>query len=100
VAISERLLAKLKDPALAMDKAPVAGAWLGCDDAATTFDVFNPSTEEWIATLPNMDRAQTEARGDCVVLRACGKAHCTAFDFTLQQQCGIPARHHISSRRP
>ena len=33
MAISERLLAKLKDPALATDKAPVAGEWLGRDDA-------------------------------------------------------------------
>ena len=57
MAISERLLAKLQDLSLAMDKAPVAGAWLGCDDAAKTFDVFNPSTGERIATLPNMDRA-------------------------------------------
>lgn len=57
MAISEHLLAKLKDPALAADRAPVAGEWLGCGDAATTFDVFNPSTGERIATLPNMDRA-------------------------------------------
>lgn len=57
MAISERLLAKLKDPALATDKAPVAGEWLGCDDAGRTFDVLNPSTGERIATLPDMDRA-------------------------------------------
>nr|WP_298097830.1 NAD-dependent succinate-semialdehyde dehydrogenase [uncultured Shinella sp.] len=57
MAISERLLAKLKDPALATDKAPVAGEWLGCDDAGKTFDVLNPSTGERIATLPDMGRA-------------------------------------------
>ena len=57
MAISERLLAKLKDPALATDKAPVAGEWLGCDDVGKTFDVLNPSTGERIATLPDMGRA-------------------------------------------
>lgn len=56
MAISERLLANQKDPTLATDKAPVAGKWLGCDDAAKTFDVFNPSTGEKIATLLDMDR--------------------------------------------
>lgn len=57
MAISERLLSKLNDPALATDSAPVAGEWLGCDDATGPFDVFNPSTGELIATLPNMGRA-------------------------------------------
>lgn len=55
--ISERLLAKLKDPALVTDKVPVAGEWLGCDHTGKTFDVLNPSTGERIATLPDMDRA-------------------------------------------
>ncbi|MCQ4633999.1 NAD-dependent succinate-semialdehyde dehydrogenase [Shinella sp. CPCC 100929] len=41
-----------------MDKAPVAGTWLGCDDAERTFDVFNPSTGERIATLPDMGRVE------------------------------------------
>ncbi|MEO5325251.1 NAD-dependent succinate-semialdehyde dehydrogenase [Mesorhizobium sp. CC13] len=57
MAISEHLLSKLNDPALATDRAPVAGEWLGCGDATDTFDVFNPSTGELIATLPNMGRA-------------------------------------------
>lgn len=41
-----------------MDKASVAGTWLGCNDADRTFDVFDPSTGAWIATLPDMGRAE------------------------------------------
>lgn len=73
MAISERLLAKLKDPALATDKAPVAGEWLGCDDAGKTFDVFNPSTGERIATLPDMDRVHAA--------RAIGAAYVAQKDW-------------------
>jgi len=56
MALSEPLLQKLDDPALALDRAPVAGEWLGCDDVRKTFDVVNPSTGEIVATLPDMDR--------------------------------------------
>lgn len=56
MALSERLLLKLDDPALALDRVPVAGEWLGCDDVRKTFDVVNPSTGEIVAMLPDMDR--------------------------------------------
>lgn len=57
MALSERLLNRLDDPTLALDRAPVAGEWLGCDDVRKTFDVVNPSTGEVLASLPDMDRS-------------------------------------------
>lgn len=57
MAISECLLSRLSDPALATDSVPVAGGWLGCEDSMNTFEVINPSTGELVATLPDMDRA-------------------------------------------
>ncbi|MBL0371748.1 NAD-dependent succinate-semialdehyde dehydrogenase [Rhizobium sp. KVB221] len=56
--ISEKLLSKLKDPSLAVDKALVAGEWLAASDSGKTFDVTNPSNGEVIATLPDMNRAE------------------------------------------
>ena len=56
MAISDVLLSKLKDPSLSVDKALVAGEWLGESSSRKTFDVTNPSTGEVIATLPDMAR--------------------------------------------
>ncbi|HEV2570114.1 MAG TPA: NAD-dependent succinate-semialdehyde dehydrogenase [Beijerinckiaceae bacterium] len=60
MAISETLLAKLQDPSLATDKALIGGAWLDASDSGKTFNVDNPATGEIIATLPDMNRAETQ----------------------------------------
>ncbi|MFC4624090.1 NAD-dependent succinate-semialdehyde dehydrogenase [Daeguia caeni] len=57
--ISDKLLSKLKDPSLAIDKALIAGEWVATSESGNTFDVTNPSTGEVIATLPDMNRAET-----------------------------------------
>jgi succinate-semialdehyde dehydrogenase/glutarate-semialdehyde dehydrogenase len=49
----------LKDPSLVTDKALVGGEWVAKADSGKTFDVTNPSTGEVIATLPDMNRAET-----------------------------------------
>ncbi|MFJ1311415.1 NAD-dependent succinate-semialdehyde dehydrogenase [Agrobacterium sp. P15N1-A] len=57
--ISDALISKLKDPSLVTDKALIAGEWVAGSDSGKTFDVTNPSTGEVIATLPDMNRAET-----------------------------------------
>jgi succinate-semialdehyde dehydrogenase/glutarate-semialdehyde dehydrogenase len=57
--ISPTLISKLKDPSLVIDKALIAGAWISKSDSGQTFNVTNPSNGEVIATLPDMNRAET-----------------------------------------
>lgn len=57
MALSRTLLAKLKDPSLATDKALISGEWQASGETGATFDVSNPSTGEVIASLPDMTRA-------------------------------------------
>jgi succinate-semialdehyde dehydrogenase/glutarate-semialdehyde dehydrogenase len=57
MALSETLLAKLKDPTLATDKALINGQWQASGEGGASFVVTNPSTGEVIATLPDMTRA-------------------------------------------
>lgn len=57
--ISVKLLSRLMDPSLAVDKAFVAGDWVGKSDSGQFFDVINPSTGDIVATLPNLGRAET-----------------------------------------
>jgi succinate-semialdehyde dehydrogenase/glutarate-semialdehyde dehydrogenase len=57
--IADTLLSKLKDPSLVTDKAYIAGEWVAKSDSGKTFDVTNPSTGDVIATLPDMNRAET-----------------------------------------
>ena len=57
--ISQSLLSKLKDPSLVTDKALIAGEWVAKSDSGETFDVTNPANGEVIATLPDMNRAET-----------------------------------------
>ena len=57
MALSNTLLAKLKDPSLAVDKALISGEWLDRAEGGATFDVVNPSTGEVIASLPDLTRA-------------------------------------------
>jgi succinate-semialdehyde dehydrogenase/glutarate-semialdehyde dehydrogenase len=57
--ISDKLTSRLKDPSLVTDKALIAGEWLAGSDSGKTFDVTNPSTGDVIATLPDMNRAET-----------------------------------------
>jgi succinate-semialdehyde dehydrogenase / glutarate-semialdehyde dehydrogenase len=59
VAISDRLLSKLKDGSLVTDKALIAGEWIAASDSGRTFEVANPSTGEAVAVLPDMGRAET-----------------------------------------
>lgn len=56
--ISEKLIAKLRDKSLAVDKARVGSDWLSKSASGNTFDVTNPATGEVIATLPDMDRTE------------------------------------------
>ncbi|MDP9836283.1 succinate-semialdehyde dehydrogenase/glutarate-semialdehyde dehydrogenase [Neorhizobium huautlense] len=56
MALSDTLLAKLKDPSLATDKALIAGEWCSEGEGGATFEVTNPSTGDVIATLPDMTR--------------------------------------------
>ncbi|HBF30035.1 NAD-dependent succinate-semialdehyde dehydrogenase [Rhizobium sp.] len=58
--ISETLLSRLKDPRLATDKAVIGGEWLGTAPSGKTFQVFNPSTGDLLATLPDMDQQDTK----------------------------------------
>ncbi len=58
MAISDKLIAKLKDASLVTDKAVIGGEWLAKSDSGKTFDVTNPSTGEHVATLPDMGRAE------------------------------------------
>ena len=57
--ISNKLLVKLKDPSLAIDRALIGGVWVEAGDGGKAFDVTNPSTGDVIATLPDMGRAET-----------------------------------------
>ncbi len=65
MAISDKLIAKLKDASLVTDKAVIGGEWLAKSDSGKTFDVTNPSTGEHVATLPDMGRAEACARRRC-----------------------------------
>lgn len=59
MAVSETLLAKLKDKSLVTDNAYIAGQWLAQSNSGVTFDVTNPSTGDVIATLPDLGRSET-----------------------------------------
>ncbi|MGG6895043.1 NAD-dependent succinate-semialdehyde dehydrogenase [Rhizobium sp. BR 315] len=58
--LSESLRGRLKDPSLLIDKALIGGKWVAASEAAKTFDVFNPSTGETIAVLPDMNRVEVD----------------------------------------
>jgi succinate-semialdehyde dehydrogenase / glutarate-semialdehyde dehydrogenase len=57
--ISETLKKKLKDPSLAVEKAYIAGEWIAKSDSGKTFEITNPANGEVIATVPDMNRAET-----------------------------------------
>lgn len=57
MALSSTLLAKLKDPSLATDKALINGEWQARGEGGASFVVTNPSTGEVIASLPDMGRS-------------------------------------------
>jgi succinate-semialdehyde dehydrogenase / glutarate-semialdehyde dehydrogenase len=57
--IASSLSSRLKDASILVAKAYVAGAWTDKADSGKTFEVTNPSNGEVIATLPDMDRAET-----------------------------------------
>lgn len=60
MAVSEKLLSRLKDRSLVTEQAPIGGEWVKASDSGKAFDVTNPSTGEIIATLPDMDRAEAK----------------------------------------
>jgi succinate-semialdehyde dehydrogenase/glutarate-semialdehyde dehydrogenase len=82
--ISETLTSRLKDPSLAVDKALIAGEWLAKSDNGKTFDVTNPSNGEVIATLPDMNRAETARAID-----AAYKAQKTWAKKTGKERAGV-----------
>ncbi|KAF2021975.1 succinate-semialdehyde dehydrogenase-like protein [Aaosphaeria arxii CBS 175.79] len=51
---------KLNDPSLLKDKTYVNGEWIGAK-SGKTFEVHDPATGEVIGTMPEFDRADTEA---------------------------------------
>ncbi len=57
--IASSLSSRLKDASILVAKAYVAGAWTDKADSGKTFEVTNPSNGDVIATLPDMDRAET-----------------------------------------
>ncbi|MFQ6163453.1 NAD-dependent succinate-semialdehyde dehydrogenase [Sinorhizobium meliloti] len=57
--VCQSLLAKLKDPSLAINKALVGANWVAESSTGATFDVTNPSTGAVIATLPDVGRQET-----------------------------------------
>ncbi|AJY46191.1 NAD-dependent succinate-semialdehyde dehydrogenase [Martelella endophytica] len=59
MAISEKLLSRLKDPSLVTEKALIAGEWVGASAGSATFEVTNPANGDVIATLPDLGRAET-----------------------------------------
>lgn len=68
MAISDKLLSKLKDASLVTDKALIAGEWIAASDAGKTFEVTNPSTGDVVAVLPDMNRAETARAIDAACL--------------------------------
>ncbi|MCO5145386.1 MAG: NAD-dependent succinate-semialdehyde dehydrogenase [Aquamicrobium sp.] len=66
--ISDKLLSRLKDPSLAIDKALIAGEWVAASDSGKTFEVTNPSTGEVIAVLPDMNRAEAARAVDAAYI--------------------------------
>lgn len=57
--LSQDLLARLKDPSLATDKARIGADWVGASADGRAFDVLDPATGAHVATLPDMGRAET-----------------------------------------
>ncbi len=58
---------RLKDPSLLLDKAYVAGDWVGADDGGS-FEVTNPSTGLAICSVPDMGVAETRRAIDAAYL--------------------------------
>ncbi|MGU3537268.1 NAD-dependent succinate-semialdehyde dehydrogenase [Methylobacterium sp. A54F] len=52
--ISPDLIARLKDPSLAVTSAPIGAEWHATSATGRTFEVVNPSTGDRVATLPDM----------------------------------------------
>ncbi|CZT33365.1 NAD-dependent succinate-semialdehyde dehydrogenase [Rhizobium sp. 9140] len=59
MSLSPDLLAKLKDPSLATDKALIGAEWVAAAADGKTFDVLDPANGTHVATLPDMGRAET-----------------------------------------
>ncbi|KPF60185.1 NAD-dependent succinate-semialdehyde dehydrogenase [Rhizobium sp. AAP116] len=58
--ISNILTDKLKDPTLATDKSLVGNEWLAASQSGKTFEVTNPATDDVIAVLPDLSKAEVE----------------------------------------
>ena len=64
MAISAILLSRLKDKSLVREAAYVGGEWLGADECATAFDVRNPSTNDLLGRVPDLELAEIRAAID------------------------------------
>ncbi|MCD1265415.1 succinate-semialdehyde dehydrogenase (NADP(+)) [Shinella sumterensis] len=58
--ISKTLLSKLNDESLVVSSAYIGGVWIDEAESRKRFDVFNPSTGDLLASLPDLSR--TEAK--------------------------------------
>jgi succinate-semialdehyde dehydrogenase/glutarate-semialdehyde dehydrogenase len=74
---------KITNKSLVKDKAYVDGAWIEADDGAT-FDVVNPATGEKLATLPDLNVAETRR-----AIEAADKAWSAWRSKTGKQRAGI-----------
>ena len=57
--LSDFLLSKVQNKKLLSDKAYIGGKWCG-SDSGSEVNVFNPSTGEIIATIPDMGATETK----------------------------------------
>ncbi|RUU25951.1 NAD-dependent succinate-semialdehyde dehydrogenase [Mesorhizobium sp. M6A.T.Ce.TU.016.01.1.1] len=64
MALSETVLAKLKDKSLATDKALVGTGWVAASSRGLMFEVTNPSTGEVLATLPDLGEGEVRSAID------------------------------------
>ncbi|MER8691047.1 NAD-dependent succinate-semialdehyde dehydrogenase [Mesorhizobium sp. M1136] len=64
MALSETVLAKLKDKSLVTDKALVGTRWMAAGSKGLTFEVTNPSTGEVLATLPDLGEVEVRSAID------------------------------------
>ena len=66
--ISESLLNRLNDPSLVADAGYFSGVWHESAPNGATFEVCDPSTGAWVATLPDFDAAAVTAAIDKAAL--------------------------------
>lgn len=58
--ISKTLLSKLNDESLVVSSAYIGGVWIDEAESSKRFDVFNPSTGDLLASLPDLSRTDAK----------------------------------------